>query len=141
MKRLALALPAVLAVSVSACAVGSPQPATDITATSATLNAELFSSFAGNTTYWWKYGETTGYGTETTVRTIPIADDQPHLVSEPIAGLSPDTTYHVQLCVQDEEEDPPRTNCSADQTFITRFLPPPAGSPSRRPGTATARST
>ena len=80
---------------------------------------QRLSSFAGDTTYWFKYGETTVYGSETTHQTIPIADDQAHAVSEPISGLTRATTYHFQLCVSDEEESPPRVNCSKDQTFRT----------------------
>ena len=40
-------------------------------------------------------------------------------MSEPISGLTPDTTYHSQLCVSDEEETPNRVNCQTDRTFTT----------------------
>ena len=107
------------AVAVAGCAFGAPQPTTDVTTTSAMLNGDLYSSFAGDTTYFFKYGETTAYGTETPHRTVAIADDQAHPVSEEVAGLTRATTYHLQLCASDEEEDPPRVNCSTDQTFRT----------------------
>ena len=40
----------------------------------------------GDTEFWWRYGETTAYGIETPHRTVAIADDQPHPVSQPIAA-------------------------------------------------------
>ena len=65
------------------------------------------------------HGETTAYDDETPHRTVAISDDQPHPVSEPISGLTADTTYHFQICVEDGEEDPPRVVCSSDQAFTT----------------------
>ncbi len=41
------------------------------------------------------------------------------MVSQPISGLQPGTTYHFQFCARDDLESPPRTNCSPDQTFAT----------------------
>jgi hypothetical protein len=119
MKPLLAAAVLSAAIAIGGCAFGAPQPTTDVSTTSATLNGDLYSSFAGDTTYWFKYGETTAYGSETTHQTVAIADDQAHPVSEPISGLTPFTTYHFQLCAADEEEDPPRVNCSTDRTFTT----------------------
>ena len=58
-------------------------------------------------------------GSETPHRTIAIHDESADPVSEPLSGLAPNTTYHVQLCARDGEESPPRTNCSKDETFST----------------------
>ncbi len=102
------------------CAAGDPKLTTYVSDTGATLNADIYSSFAGDTEFWWRYGETTGYGSETPHRTVAIADDQPHPVSQPVAGLDADTTYHFQLCVKDEEEDPGRVVCQTDRTFTTK---------------------
>jgi Tol biopolymer transport system component len=112
--------------ALAGCAVGDPQPTTSVTHVSASLEAEIHSSFAGDTQYWWRYGTTTAYGTETAHETIAIADSDPHHVSKHVAGLAASTTYHFQLCVQDEEESPPRTVCSTDRTFTTD--PEPDGS-------------
>lgn len=135
MKRLVSVLSLlVLGVVVSSCAVGNPKPTSAITDTSATLNADISSSFAGDTTYFWKYGQTIPYANETTHRTVAISDDQPHPVSEPLTGLTPGTTYHFQLCASDEQENPPRVNCSKDGTFATQLL-------DRANGTATNNGT
>ena len=103
----------------TSCAVGVPAPATDITHTGATLRGSVSSSVEGETAYWFRYGGNASYGSETPHRSIQIADDDAHPVSEPISGLTPDTTYHWQMCVQDGGEDPPRNICSKDQTFLT----------------------
>ncbi|HEU0023994.1 MAG TPA: fibronectin type III domain-containing protein [Thermoleophilaceae bacterium] len=90
-----------------------------MTDTTATLHANVYSSVQGDTEYWFRYGPTTAYGSETTHRTVFIDDGDPHPVSEPLTGLTPDTTYHWQVCVRDEEEQPPRTVCSEDRAFTT----------------------
>ena len=59
MRRLAVAAAVTAALVASGCAVGNPQPATDLTDTGATLHGDVYSNFAGDTEYWWRYGETT----------------------------------------------------------------------------------
>jgi alpha-tubulin suppressor-like RCC1 family protein len=103
----------------SACAVGIPKPATHATGISATLNGDVFSNVEGDTAYWFRYGETTAYGRSTPERAVAVADDEPHPVSESVGGLSPGVTYHWQMCVRDQGEDPPRDICSKDQAFKT----------------------
>jgi alpha-tubulin suppressor-like RCC1 family protein len=110
------------ALLLSACAIGTPTAPTRIGATGATLNGTVSSNVRGPTEYWFRYGETSSYGSETPRGTIDVEDDQAHPVSEPVAGLSPDTAYHWQMCVADREEDPPRTICSKDQTLATHHM-------------------
>ncbi len=126
MRRFLLAL-CLFAVVGSGCAVGGPKPATYVTDISATLNGDAYSSIEGQLTYWFRYGEATSYGTETPRRTIENTETVAHQVSAPIQGLTSGTTYHWQMCVQDEEEDPPRAVCSKDQTFTTRATPGRSG--------------
>ncbi|MBN1529107.1 MAG: hypothetical protein JW895_08600 [Thermoleophilaceae bacterium] len=117
-RTLASAL-ACAALLLSACAIGEPRPPSGVTETGATLNADVYSSFSGDTEYWFEYGPTTAYGSQTPHRTIFIDDQQAHPVSEPVTGLSPSTTYHWRVCARDGGEQPPRTNCSADQAVTT----------------------
>lgn len=121
MKRLVLALSS-LALVLSACAVGEPLPPTAPTPTSITLNGNVYSTFGGPTEYWWEYGETTDYGTQTPIRSVDIAEEdryEAHSVLQPLAGLTPSTRYHYKFCVRDHEENPGRVVCSKDQRFGT----------------------
>jgi lysophospholipase L1-like esterase len=114
-------------VLLSACAIGLPTPPTDVSDTGATLNGNVHSNF-GDTDYWWRYGETTAYGNETPHHTVAISQDRlyaAHPVSEAVAGLTPATTYHFQLCTQDQQESPGRIICSKDQTLTTAAQPKP----------------
>jgi lysophospholipase L1-like esterase len=118
-----------LALLGSGCALGQTDPATDVTDVSATFNGRLSSTEnAGNeyspdhlVEYWFKYGTTQDYGTETPHRTIEMPEhefEQEFPVSEPAAGLSPDTTYHYQLCADDAQEGV-GPGCTGDATFTT----------------------
>jgi hypothetical protein len=49
----------VVALIVSAFAVGDPKPATSVTDISATLNGRVYSNVHGPTTYWFEFGKTT----------------------------------------------------------------------------------
>ena len=57
-------------------------------------------------------------GQTTRIARSPSTTRAPHPVSEPVTALSPNTTYHFQLCARDAEESPPRTNCSTDQNVL-----------------------
>ncbi len=101
---------------VSGCAVAVPEEPTDVSASGVTLNARVSTSSGGEVTYWFRYGTSPAYGSETTHRTVEMADDSSRPVSEPIP-ITAGTEYHWQVCTQDEQEDPPRTNCSKDQNL------------------------
>ena len=58
--------------------MGNPKTPTYVTDVSATLNGDVHSNIEGDTRYWFRYGETSAYGTDTPVRTIAIADDDAH---------------------------------------------------------------
>ncbi len=119
MRILGIVLAAVGASLLSGCAVGLPEAATNISATAATLNGRVAGTSDGTLTYWFRYGKTVGYGMETPHRSLTVSDRDFHSVSEGLTGLSPDTTYHSQLCVRDQEGDQPRVVCSKDHTFGT----------------------
>lgn len=67
-------------------------------------------------TYWFRYGTSTAYGSETPDRTVEMAADSSRGVSEPIP-ITAGTEYHWQVCTQDSEESPPRTVCSKDESL------------------------
>ena len=115
-RLLTLLIPAVLLAG--GCSNAVPKPAADPTPTSVVLRADVASSTELYVTYWFEYGKTTAYGTVTPKRTVEVAS-RATAVSEPISGLTPDTTYHYRACSSDTEEDPPRVNCSRDTTFVT----------------------
>jgi hypothetical protein len=103
--------------------------ATHISETNATLNG-----FAGPgvrngdlTTWYFQYGTTTMYGTQTppgTVGSCPPGTTNPlyctvpkkQKVSITIGGLMPGTTYHYQIV----STNPDGTTFGADRTFTTR---------------------
>ena len=91
----ALVAAALLTLLVTGCASGTTQPATDITDTAATLNG-TGNANGVQTTFWFQYGATTAYGTQT-----PQKDGgsgtQPSNITERVTSLSPDTTYHFRL--------------------------------------------
>jgi hypothetical protein len=121
--RLALALAATVAgLVVSSCAVGVRQPATSITATSATLNGKVLSTSGGPGSYFIEYGLTQARSEKTPTRPITFTVNTIYPVSEPVEGLDPGRLYHFAVCAEDSE-NPGDPFCSPDQTFTTEFDP------------------
>lgn len=102
----------------SGCAIGFRAPATDITATSVTLNGYVGSNRSEPGEWFFKYGKTTDYGSETPKRPVQFVELTGHEVSEPLSGLEPSTNYHYVLCADDQEPGVDAF-CSAPQTFRT----------------------
>jgi hypothetical protein len=86
-------------------------PATGITASSATLNGTVNPNGHG-TTYYFEYGKGTGYGSKTSVVNAG-ADTTAVTVSAAISGLQAGQAYHFRL---DATSDAGTTN-GADLTF------------------------
>jgi hypothetical protein len=101
--------------------VGRTSPATDITATGATLRGAVESDRDQTVTWWFEHGTSTAYSSETPRRTLAMGRTRVD-VSEPLGGLEPGTTYHVRLCAQAPDFD---AFCGDDQTFTTAADPPP----------------
>jgi hypothetical protein len=111
----ALLLAALLA---SGCAIGVTQPATDVGPTTATVTGYIGESENANVTYWFEYGSTKSYGSETTHESLVVDDPSvDHPVSEDLAGLDPETKYHYRLCAIDDVDDVDL--CGNDRTFTT----------------------
>jgi hypothetical protein len=105
-------------VLLSGCAIGFRVPATDITATSVTLNGYVGSNRSEQGEWWFEYGKTSALGTETPKRSIQFTEFTRHDITEPVTGLEPSTTYHLVLCADDQEPGVGEF-CSAQQTFRT----------------------
>lgn len=109
------------------CASGATGPASDLTTTGATLNG-LVESVNVETAYSFEYGTTIAYGQTTPERTLtsPTAE----LVSEPVAGLAPGTTYHYRLTTDGDVD-----TVGEDRTFTTdpvpAVVPPAKGKPKK----------
>ncbi len=69
-------------------------PATNITATTATLNG-IVDPNKTTITYLFKYGTTTNYGQKTPTQTA--SGNHAKTVSATVSGLKPATTYHFQI--------------------------------------------
>jgi hypothetical protein len=96
------------ALLLSACVSGATDPATDVTATTATLNAH--GSANGEPRSWWfEYGTTTSYGTRTPGGSVPA--NFSGSVAEEVQGLQPSTLSHFRACASG--------GCDGDRTFTT----------------------
>jgi Arylsulfotransferase (ASST) len=104
--------------ALSGCAVGSEAPPTNVTSTSATFNGGVASSANGTVSYWFAYGKTASYGSQTPHRTITINERTLYPVSEQVGGLDPASSYHYQVCAQHPADANP--TCSADESFSTQ---------------------
>ena len=99
-------------------------PATDITATSATLNGTADEPG----TAYFQYGTGSGYGLQTDQQTVTAGP-----VSAPVTNLSPNTNYHFQLVLNDDPAN--------DMTFRTEPNPtPPAITKQVASGVGTGRA-
>ena len=74
--------------------VATTLPASDITATTATLNGDVVPNGA-NTTVWFQYGATTNYGNVTPSVLVSIPGGM--VVSSMVSGLTESVTNHYQL--------------------------------------------
>ena len=72
--------------------------ALDVTSTSAQLQGGVYPN-GNDTTYWWEYGTTTGYGQQTPATDIG-AGTSPVAVSDSLPNLSSGTTYHYRLVAE-----------------------------------------
>ena len=107
---------ALLSAGTAAFAQSVPQiqtsSATNIQNNSATLNATInYVGNSTNTTVWFQWGTTTGYGNQTAQQTQSYAG----ATSQTISGLTPNTTYHFQVVAQNSYG----TVYGQDMTFYT----------------------
>lgn len=100
---------------------GIAQPATNITATSATLNA-IVSANGYETTVRFQYGTTTAYGNSVDGVPLKIEDTATaRKVTNTLYGLTPNTRYHYRVSTTNQMGSME----SPDQTFVTSLPPYP----------------
>lgn len=87
--------------------------ATGVTATTATLEGTVFPN-QNDTTYYFQYGTTTAYGTQTPNQG-PVGGNAGKDVDADVTGLTPGTTYHFRLVAVNSDG----TSFGSDATFTT----------------------
>ncbi len=82
-------------------AAASTSPATAVGSLSAVLNG-VVNPNSSATTYHFEYGTTAAYGSRVPAAEAPVGSDATaHAVSQTIAGLKPNTTYHFRVVATD----------------------------------------
>ena len=124
MKRIFLLAVFIAAFTATVAIAGVPvkpttQAATNVTATSATLNGHVFPDQSVTTYFYFQYGTTTAYGTQTPTEGPVNGTDKD--VSTAVSGLAPSTTYHYRIAATNTDG----TSYGDDMTFTT----PAAGAP------------
>jgi phosphodiesterase/alkaline phosphatase D-like protein len=113
------------------------EPATQVTSTSATLNATA--NAAGNfVSTHFEYGLTTGYGS--TVSGIPglLASNTDTSLTASLSGLTPGITYHYRVVLRDAFPPNNPLATGGDMTFTTPVLPTAVTDPASSIGTNSA---
>jgi hypothetical protein len=110
---------ALAAMLLGSCAWGVTQSADNVGATKATLNGLVAETSDGTATYWFEYGPTTIYGSETTHRSVDLAAGGTQAVSEDLSGLHPESKYHFRLCAKESDATQSQKVCGEDDTFTT----------------------
>jgi hypothetical protein len=104
----------VLTARVPAPAIATPTPS-EVTATTATLSASVDPEDATLLACSFEYGTSSSYGQSAPCASLPSPAGGSQTVSAPIAGLSPNTTYHYRLLASSAAG----TRLGADETFTT----------------------
>jgi parallel beta-helix repeat protein len=82
----------------------------------------VISNAGGDVEYWFQYGPTTSYGSETAHQTtLGTQANQPRDVNGLITALARDTPYHFRLCARDSSQQG-GPGCGEDSGFTTPNL-------------------
>ena len=109
-----LLVAALAAPAAAALPAVTTSPATGVGATSATLTGKVNPNNLA-TTYFFQYGRTRTYGSQTPTQGPTAAVKQNINVSAAVAGLAPGTTYHYRLVAVNSSG----TRRGGDRTFTT----------------------
>jgi hypothetical protein len=105
----------------------APEVFTDQTTQRTATGAQLVGRVNPNgseTTYFFEYGKTAAYGQEIPVPSASAGDaTSAQLVTQQIAGLEPETTYHYRIVATNDQG----TSHGVDRTFTTRTNAPGVG--------------
>ena len=93
--------------------------ASSVTGTGATLSGGVYPNGLA-TTYYWEYGTTTAYGSQTTAVSVGSGTSAAAATAT-LTGLSTGTTYHYRLVAQNSAG----TTYGYDYTFTTPTVPVP----------------
>jgi hypothetical protein len=114
----------------------SPPAATTTATTSITTSGATFNGTVNPkgqaTTYFFRYGPTTSYGSQTPTQNLAAGSSNVS-VSAGVTGLDPDSDYHVELVAQNATG----TTFGGDDKFHT-LAPPPPATPDVTTGAATS---
>ncbi len=101
--------------------------ASEVSETSATLNATVNPNATAVSKCTFEYGTSTGYGKTAPCATLPGSGSSPVAVTAAISGLSASTTYHFRIVAENAATT--TKGEGADETFKTSATPPPPASP------------
>jgi hypothetical protein len=106
----------------SGCATGLTGDVASVSGTKARPSGMVISNVGGPVDYWFQYGPTTAYGSESTHQTASSTQaNQAQPVVADIAGLARSSTYHFRLCAHDSQQQG-GPGCGEDRTFTTTNL-------------------
>src|SRR5580765_6804393 len=121
--RIVAGLPAIfLTLASLGCGINNvTQPSAVVIATTSNpLVAQYsFQAFQAGLTAWVEFGTDTNYGRQTSVMQDSSTTDKPHTVSILVAGMLPQTTYHMRAHV----DWLGGSWVDQDRTFLTGALP------------------
>jgi hypothetical protein len=121
-KRAVIAMVVLAGVACSGCAIGLTGDPMSVSGTEARLFGQVISNVGGPVEYWFQYGPTTAYESESTHHTSSFTQaNQPQPVVADLPGLQRSTTYHYRLCARDSEQKG-GPGCGEDRTFATTNL-------------------
>lgn len=144
MKRMLFSLAALAAiistVGAAIAIAGAPVkpntlPASNVTDTTATLNGHIFPDQSVTTYYFFQYGTTTEYGTQTPTEGPVQGTDKD--VSTNVTGLAPNTTYQYRVAATNTDG----TTYGDNMTFKTNAAGQPGPAPQNAVTIAAAPTT
>ena len=97
------------------------EAARDATATTATLTGSVDPRTRA-TNWWFEYGTTTGYGSQTASRSAG-SGGAPRAVSAAVSGLRPGTTYHYRLVARNDAGTTRGADASLTTVGVTLTAP------------------